>query len=110
MARRKKVVYTGNPWPPHWVVSPTWTVPAETKLPRGSVRELVSRQHEVALKGHPSIWYTFDRHVSNPEKGVDWIDSFATPPHAHFHSFRPDQIINTRRHLVRKKKVADNAS
>lgn len=108
--RRRRIKYVGNPWPGHWNVSQTWTVPDETKLPRGSNRELVSRQWEVSFRGHPNTWFIFDRYVYNSHTETEWVDVFATHPHAHFASFRPENIVNTRRHIKPKKKVTANAA
>jgi hypothetical protein len=105
MPRRKKIHYEGNPWPKHWDVALEWTVPKDQKLPRGSIRELESRKFEVALKGHPSVWYLFDRYVVNNATGAVWVDAFQLPPHGGFTSFRPEMIVNTRRHLPPRKKT-----
>lgn len=104
MVKTVKPVRNDTPWPRHWVVSKEWTLPADIKLPRGSDRILVSRRHEVALKGHPSVWYLFDRHVYNPQVDREWIDAFAAHPHTHFTAFRPDEIIKVRAHVAPRKR------
>lgn len=103
MLRRKQSRYPGNPWPDSWRVSTTWELPRTAGTARG-IRTLESRKHEVAIKGHPSTWYIFDRYVYNTDNGAEWVDAFAMHPHAHFTSFRPGEIIKVRVHVPPKKR------
>lgn len=107
MKRLKKVPLNLTPWPKHWTVSTTWEVPESIKLPRGNPRELVSREHEVALKGSPNAWFLFDKHVTNENLYTEWIDAFAPKPYGMFTSFRAEQIVKTRKRVMpRPKKEA----
>lgn len=103
MQRRTKRVSNATPWPKHWEVVQEWDVPASIKLPRGNDRHLVSRGHEVALKGAPSTWLLFDRYVYNPANDKEWIDAFVQGHYAGFTAFRPDRIIKVRRRVQSRK-------
>ena len=103
MPRRKQSKYEGDPWPDSWDVRFAWTLPESAGTVRG-IRELETRKHDVALKGHPSVWYMFDRYVFNNDNGKEWVDAFALYPHAHWHSFRPDEIVKVRVHIEPKKR------
>jgi hypothetical protein len=103
MPRRKTIKYDGNPWPDSWEVSFTWSLPEGVGTVRG-IRELETRKHEIALKGHPSTWLLFDRYVHNTDNGAVWVDAFEMHPHNCFTSFRPEQIVKVRVHVPPKKK------
>ena len=103
MPRIVRHKYVGNPWPDSWQVSPDWDLPEGVGTIRG-IRTLSSRKHEVALKGHPSTWYLFDRYVFNTDNGKEWVDAFQLHPHNCFTAFRPDQIIKVRVHVPPRKK------
>lgn len=103
MPRRRQSKYVGNPWPDSWQVRFSWTLPDGVGTVRG-IRELETRKHEVALKGHPGTWYIFERYVYNTDNDAEWVDAFAMHPHAHFTSFRPSEIIKVRVHVPPKKR------
>lgn len=91
LKRVTKRIRNNTPWPAHWIVSNTYEACGKT---------LESRKWEVALKGAPSTWYLFDRHVTNPELGVEWVDAFALKPFGAFTAFRPEMIVKVRARRV----------
>jgi len=108
LKRQTRRVRNDTPWPAHWEVSFTYT--------HGKT-VLESRKHEVALKGHPNVWYVFDRHVINPAIGKEWIDALALKPFGAFTAFRPEMIVKVRARRIAKESakkanesvVSDNA-
>ena len=110
MKRLKKLPPNLTPWPKHWQVSTTWDVPESIKLPRTSVRTLVSREHEVALKGTPNSWILFDRYVQNKVTGTTWVDGFLPKPFGVFTAFRPELIVKTRKRVMPRPKKEKEAA